>query len=330
MSDTLFFDSIRYEIICIPFKEPFKTSKGLLQDRKLLVLEASSGSIRVRSECAVFENSFYFGYDMLTCKHIFDSLIPTLCKQHFTTPYKAFIAISQLTDNTCVQAALDTLFWQLLAKQNKKSLTHVLGSSIKAQPIVYPLGLDAHLGTLKRLMDQGYTRFKIKINSQGLNYWSKQCIPKTIKIMLDANGSLDETDVDTIVNLESESICLIEQPFLAEKTSLYNAVKVAKTAMYFDESIGSYHQALQLLEDFPSFHLTLKPSRVGGISPCLNLLSKKVSIRFGGMFESDMGREVLYALSTLSPALSDGGPVDLYLQTTSNAIYKNKSHYYYR
>ena len=78
---------------------------------------------------------------------------------------------------------------------------------------------------------------------------------------------------------------------------------------------------------FPKFGLCLKPATLGGISPVLKVLEHahkhRVACRLGGMFETDIGRSLLYALASHPQwsHISDGGMASGYLA----ASYLNNS-----
>ncbi len=191
-----------------------------------------------------------------------------------------------------------------------------LASALETKRTLVPAG--ATLGLMSpedsvieagRLVGDGYRRLKIKIGPGGPDSSGVEVVAALLKmtfpeleIQVDANGSLGEDHLDSLVGLSELGVTAIEQPFPVDRPDLA-AMLVARTpvAVVADEAAPDLAAAQELFEQGALSGISIKPPRVGGMSRALELLAwsvgQGVPATAGGMLESALGRHSLAAFA---------------------------------
>lgn len=329
---SLCFTAIDLLYLRIPFKRALKTASTTLHYRDVLVLKGTlSGNKKqvVWSECNAFNPQYYVSYSLTDCYVQLKTCLPSLLNKAFKCVKDAYKQFSHL--HACSVAALDALYWQALAIQQKQTLSQVLGGLNIPLVVRHLYSTDTTLKNLNTLAPA-----KIKVSPDSFQYWLsiQNHIPDDSDIIFDANGCLSLEHLEGLKACK----CAVEQPFKPQDVEAYQALHQEKSCpVFFDESITDQKRAFELIKTFPKFGLCLKAATLGGISPVLTVLKHahqhKVSCRLGGMFETDIGRSLLYALASqpLWRGISDGSMASNYLAASylSNASSIPASHWHY-
>jgi O-succinylbenzoate synthase len=209
--------------------------------------------------------------------------------------------------------------WDLLGKQQGKSLRQLFGGQLERVEVGVSVGLQASPAVLVKTVEgylaQGYTRIKIKIKP-GRDVGDAQAVRRAftdLRLQVDANSAYRLETARALLPLDDLNLLLIEQP-LAED-DLWDHSRLQKdfrTALCLDESILSERHARQALEMQACRIINIKAGRVGGLSQALAIhnlcYDLGVPVWCGGMLETGVGRASNLALASL-PGFSLPGDI---------------------
>lgn len=302
---------ISLHMIEVPFKQPFRTSHGLYERRRSIIveMEEESGTVGY-GEVVAFTEPWYteetIDSALLLMK---DILAPVLINIEITHPDEVMQLLSKYKRNNMAKAGLEGAVWDIYASMNNRSLATALGGVREYVPAGVVVGINDIENTLQQIekyVEQGFERVKIKVspkNDEEVIRTIREQFP-TISLLIDANSSYTLQDMDKLQNLDKYNLLMIEQPF-GDKDFIQHAElqKSIQTPICLDESIDS-------LEDVQLAHylgsckiINVKSGRVGGLSESKRIhdycQEQGISIWCGGMFETGIGRAQSIALASL-------------------------------
>lgn len=193
-----------------------------------------------------------------------------------------------------------------LAGQSLSQRLGTAGLSATAGAVVGIAPLPTMLDQIEDLAAQGYARIKIKI-APGKTVVPIQAIRSSfpdVELHVDANGSLSDHDIPSLVHLRDLGVRVVEQPF-APGNHQAAARLVADTdlAVAADEAVQSPEDVDMLASDRAATAIVVKPSKLGGLQIALDVLDRiqlaGMHAIVGGMLESGLGRHMLAALAPL-------------------------------
>ncbi len=193
--------------------------------------------------------------------------------------------------------------------QSLAGLLGVAGRTVEAGAVVGTADtVDELVTTVGRLVEQGYTRVKVKIgpgwDAAPLTALSSSF--PTLRLQVDANGSYrpDSPDEELLVALDRFGLLCIEQPF--GRTDLAAHARLATrmaTPICLDESLNSPQAVDEALARRACSVVCVKPARLGGLGAALSVIetcrTAQVPLWMGGMFESGYARGVNTVLGAL-------------------------------
>ena len=181
---------------------------------------------------------------------------------------------------------------------------------LRAAPVGADIGvlgdLDALLERVQTAVDDGYRRVKLKIRPG----WDVEPVTRVrerfpqLTLHVDANGAYTLADGDRLRALDRCGLAMIEQPLahddLVDHATLQRSLA---TPICLDESIASPRHLEHALALGSCRVVNVKPGRVGGITPSLELVARcreaGVGAWIGGMLESALGAADCVALACL-------------------------------
>ncbi|KHE68249.1 o-succinylbenzoate synthase [Halobacillus sp. BBL2006] len=295
--------------IKLPLTSPFQTHQGTITDRSLIIVELEDHSgRRGYGEVTAFATPFYTYETTSTAwRVLIDFLIPQIPFEDLQHPGQLAESYKSIQGHPMAKAGLEGAMWDLYSKQQGESLSEVIGGTQKKVSAGAVLSLSESLESdIKRLKETGYKRYKLKIKSgqeEGLIRAVKRVDPE-LPIMIDANGMYSEEDIPHLLELDRYGLMMIEQPFQAGDFYLHqNLQQQMKTPICLDESVMSYHDAMQAVELSSCEIINVKISRVGGLTEALRIhdfcREKNIPVWCGGMVESGVSKAHNLALASL-------------------------------
>lgn len=314
--------------IRLPLVEPFQTSAGVVEARRILLLElADTGGRSTWTEC-VAEALPTYSPDTVDSSWLALSewIIPLALRGSFSAPRDAHMSLDRsIRGNRMPRAAVEMGIWSLFSLQRQMPLAVLLSSESKTsrEPVAGPrqfvetgiaLGMhatpDALVSRAARAAKEGYRRVKLKIAPGSDVQFARavrDALPPNVAIAVDANGSysLDNgSHRRALEELDALGLAMIEQP-LAHDDLVYHAElqQLLTTPICLDESISSDGRAEEMLALGSARVVNLKPGRVGGFQQAIAIHDRcaraEIPVWCGGMLECGIGRAYNVALASL-------------------------------
>jgi len=257
----------------IPFKVPFRISKGVAYYRKSLIVEMQEKDIIGFGESAPFEYPFYSSETTESVKYLLSSFFfPNIIGVEIQSiRHMNEILNNSIVGNNFAKAALETAFWDLIAKKNNIPLKELL--KIKMRELgVKPKYLESEdyiesgisIGIpengdkkvfrnwIEDAVKAGYKRVKIKIKSgwdvEPLRI-ARDILGYDFPLWTDSNASYTLEQIDVFKKLDEFECLFHEQPLHVDNyLENLELSKYIKTPICLDESLKSYNIAKQVLK----------------------------------------------------------------------------------
>jgi O-succinylbenzoate synthase len=291
--------------------EPFETSFGSIQDRRILLVEADVDGVAGWGEVTAGENPFYSPETVDGAWQILrDFIWPAVRGREFSSAGEVEGMLEKIRGHNMSKAGLETAVWDAEARSKGMPLWKLLGGVREEIPCGVSIGIQPSLAALVAKVEKelaaGYQRIKIKVKPG----WDVQPVEAlrerfpAIRLMVDANSAYRLKDAPLLKSLDRFHLMMIEQPL--EWDDLYGHVALQKqleTPICLDECIHTEAQARAALELGACQIINTKLGRVGGHAVARRIhdlcQSRGVPVWCGGMLESGIGRAQNIAMSTL-------------------------------
>ena len=295
---------------------PFVTSFGREEERQCLLIAVHGAGLTGWGECVATSWPGYSYETTGTAWHILsDFLIPAILDREFQEPEEIVDRFSFVRGHPLAKAALDQAAWDITAKRDGLSVAAKLagpyeegprqrvkvGVSIGIQPTI-----DQTLQVIRRHLDQGYGRIKLKIRPGHDIELARQvrlAFPE-LMFMLDANSAYQLSDSAIFEAMDEFNLLMLEQPLDYEDIYDHSQLRqVIRTPLCLDESIHSADHARYALAIGACDIINIKPARVSGWTEARKVhdicRQVQVPVWCGGMLETGIGRAGQLALASL-------------------------------
>lgn len=304
-------DSIKLFIIKMPLKSPFTTHLETVTDRESIIVEITGrDGVRGYGEGVAFSSPWYTEETVKTSYHMLkDFLIPLLEKKPINHPAEATELFSRIRKNHMAKAALETALWDLYSKEQKLSLSSLIGGKVNRIPsgvVVATASLPDAIRQTENYLAKGYRRVKIKISPKNdIEVVSelRKRFP-SLELMADANSSYTMKDLNRLKALDEYGLLMIEQPLGHDDIIDHSFLqKELTTPICLDESIVSFDDARKAIQINSCRVINIKIGRVGGLQTALKIhdlcVEKEIPVWCGGMIEFGISRAHNIALASL-------------------------------
>lgn len=307
-----------------PYVHPLKTSQTTLRMRESFFVEVTDWAGRVGiAECVSFETNWYLpetiGEDYAVVR---DQIAPIVMNERYLHPREVLHSLATypaLARYPMAKAAVEPAIWDLYGKIVGQPLTRLIGgtgqNTIRGGAVV-GLGTPEEVcAKVRAAADAGYERVKLKVEPNT----ALECVsavrsefPNLI-IMLDANQSFDESQVDVLCKLDALNVACIEEPLnphyvptTGERNlfaRLSDLQTLLKTPVCLDESVVTAKDMKEAMTYQNLRCYALKIAKFGGIQPALDFYhwaheSNKITW-MGGMFDTGVSKRMHAAFATL-------------------------------
>ena len=298
----------------LPLRSPFVTTFGVVDTRRLVLVELEDGEGTPGwAECVAGAVPGY------TAESV-DSAWATITEQlgraviglEVGDLSKLIATISDLfPDQPMARAGVEMACWDLAARREGLPLVELLGGTRTSVPAGIALGMAAtHEETAAAAalaVSEGYQRIKLKIQpgtDVALVRAVRRSVGDEVALTVDANGSYGRDDLDQVVALDEFGLQMIEQPLPAgDWEGLADLSRRLETPLCLDESIVAVADLDRMIALRAGDVINLKPGRVGGFTTALTMVERAVSngigLWVGGMLETGIGRAHNVALAAL-------------------------------
>ena len=307
-------DRITLREIRLALKEPFGSASGVVQERRIAVVELTeSGGATVMSECVAFPLPFYTAETVDTAwLAIREWLAPRLLGRRLPGPEPVHAVLDEnIRGHRMAKAALEMGCWALAAEAGGISLASLLGGTRDRVATGIALGTQrdpaALVASAQAAAAAGYRRIKLKIRpGQDLAHLQavRSALGNGIDLAADGNAAYTLADADALAALDAFSLSMLEQP-LGEEDLLGHAALQRRlaTPICLDESITGVDRARDMVQLGSGRIVNIKPGRVGGFTVAKAIhdlcAAAGIPVWCGGMLESGIGRAYNVALASL-------------------------------
>lgn len=308
-------DRIALREIRLALKEPFRISSGVMQERRIALLELTDRDGAVAwAECVAFQRPIYSSETIDTAwLAITEWLAPRLLGVSVEGPAAVHALLGEnIRGHNMAKAALEMGCWGLVAELEQRPLSAVIGGVRERIPTGISLGIQATPANLAErataAVAAGYRKIKVKIEpGRDVEFVRavRQAIGPSIGLMVDANSAYTLRDADHLAQLDAFDLIMLEQPLgdddLVRHAELQRRLS---TPVCLDESITSVDRAEDMLTLGSGRIVNIKPGRVGGFTPSIAIHDicqrAGIAVWCGGMLESGIGRAYNVALASLA------------------------------
>ena len=300
--------------IALPLREPFATTHGTVENRRLLLLHLRDGDgCSAFSECVALPEP---GYSHETVDTAFEAIgaeiVPRVLGRLFDGPADLHESlVADFPGHAMARAAVEMGAWGLEAERRGISLARLLGGQRERIEAGVALGIQPDTETLvdrvRRAVGAGYRRIKLKIRPgddlEPLTA-AREAAGDGFQLSADANSAYTLADAERLAALDSLDLSMIEQPLGHDDLDGHAELqKRIETPICLDESITDLAGTEKMLALGAGRIVNLKPGRVGGLSEALAIHRfchhQSVPLWCGGMLESGVGRAYNVALASL-------------------------------
>jgi O-succinylbenzoate synthase len=300
--------------IRLPLKEPFRISSGVVQERRILLLELrDADGIRVWSECVAGEHPNYSSETIDTAWLALTEWIGPRMLGYDCAGPEAVRGVLQegIQGHRMAKAAVEMGCWALDAERKGIALAHRIGARRERVEVGISLGIqkspEALVERAAAAWRQGYHKIKLKIApGADIEYVAavRGALGEDAPLMADANNAYELSDADHLARLDAHHLIMIEQPLEAEDLVRHAALqRHLRTPICLDESITSVRRAEDMLKLGSGRIINIKPGRVGGFAESIAIhdlcAANDIPVWCGGMLESGIGRAYNVALASL-------------------------------
>ena len=307
-------NSIELREIRLKLKEPFRISSGIVEERRILLLELKDASGATEwSECVAGESPNYSPETIDTCWFaIREWLAPRLLGKSFGSPEAVHDALEKnISGHNMAKAALEMGSWGVSAHIARKPLSTLIGGERTEVATGISIGIqkdkDALVARAQKAVADGYNKIKVKIQpGQDVEYVHavRKALPKGTHLMADANNAYTLADIEHLAKLDAFDLIMIEQPLHRDDLVRHAQLqKRLRTPICLDESITDVARCEDMIALGSGRIVNIKPGRVGGFTVARRIhdvcAGAKIPVWCGGMLESGVGRAYNVALASL-------------------------------
>lgn len=334
----------RVALYCIeqPLATPFATAKTVMRTRQSVIVEVEDHGGRIGlGECVAFPTDWYLPETLDEDVRILENeLIPLVLSQVYLHPSEAAEAFAECEAAKAyplARGALEPALWDLYGKIVGKPLWQLIGGArarretdasaidpsastlataeVRAGVVLGVMSVDETLAQVKRYVEAGYDRVKLKIKP-GDDYARVRAVRAAyprLTIMLDANQSYTEKDIPALKGLDTLGIRCIEEPFdpryapRVGPTDLFARLarlqRELTMLVCLDESVVTEDDLARALEHPELTCYAVKIGKLGGVQPTLDFYRRAtergIELWMAGMYETGVSKRLHAAFETL-------------------------------
>ena len=300
--------------IRLKLREPFRISSGVVEERRILLLELfDADGVSEWAECVAGEQPNYSPETIDTAWFaIREWLAPRVLGKPIGTPESVHDLLERnISGHNMAKAAIEMGTYGLAAKKAGKPLSLFIGGERERVPTGISIGIqknpDALVERALRAVKDGYRKIKLKIQpGADVDYVRavRSAVPAGTELMSDANSAYSLKDADHLAQLDDFGLLMIEQPLHRDDLVRHAQLqKRLRTRLCLDESLTDVARCEDMIALQSGKIVNIKPGRVGGytISRRIHDLCRQnnIPVWCGGMLESGVGRAYNVALASL-------------------------------
>jgi o-succinylbenzoate synthase len=297
--------------IRMSLKAPFETSFGVIQNRRILLVEVISDGISGWGEVTTGETPSYNAETTDTAWHIIsDFIAPLVIGKELEKAAEVEELLSGIRGHAMAKAGVENAIWDIEAQQKGISLARLLGGTRDEIACGVSLGIRENsqllVEAVEKELRRGYQRIKLKIKpGKDIEFVAavRRLFPD-IQLSVDANSAYTSGDTERLRRFDDFNLLMMEQPLDWDDIYAHAALQSRlHTPICLDECINHVRHAAAAIDLGACRIINLKLGRVGGHAGARKVhdlcSQRSVPVWCGGMLESGIGRAHNVAISTL-------------------------------
>jgi len=303
-------DSIEMFHVALPLCRPMATPKGPCDKLQTVLVRIDSGEAAGWGEASP-GNGPVAGAEwaggVFGCLR--DWLAPAVVGRSVDSGGSLQELLAGFRGNQFAKAALDTAWWDLLARLADKPLYEMLGGKREAVEVGVGFDqmetIDEFFAAIAAAFEAGYARVELKMRPgwdiNMLNAVRHEFPAQDIHA--DIEGALRLDQMDILHRLDDFMLTMVEQPLAADDLVGHAMVQeTIRTPICLDESITTPEQAEMAIELKSGQYVNVKPGRVGGLTRAIEIHDAchgaGIPCWVGAMPQSAIGTRAGMALAT--------------------------------
>lgn len=304
---------IKYKEYNLPFKHPFRISRGVKTHQPALVVELEHFGIKGYGEAPAIS---YYNIPVAKMIEDLEAKKQFIEKFSFTDPERFWHYCHHLfPKNNFLVCALDIAGWDLYGKLKGKKLYELWGLDITKNPMTdFTIGIDSIDSMIQKMKEFPWPIYKIKLGTDhDIEIVSELRKHTSSIIRIDANAAWKaEEALEKIIAFKELGVELIEQPlekndwegmkFLFERSPL---------PLLADESCVVESDVEKCYQHFHGINIKL--TKCSGITPARRMITKarelNMKVMCGSMNESSIGTAAVAHLLPLLDYVDMDGPL---------------------
>ena len=292
-------------------KSPFETSFGIMQDRRIVLVEVIADGVSGWGEVTATEGPFYNSETTDTAWHIISEFIaPAVIGKSLGTAAEFAPLINGIRGHEMAKAGVENALWDVESQQKGVALSKLLGGVREEIVCGVSIGIRPDPTTLVKKVEEevlrGYNRIKLKIKP-GKDVAFVSAVRKSfpaIQLSVDANCAYQLDDALHLKELDDFRLLMIEQPLQWDEINGHAKLQAQlQSPICLDECITHARHAFTAITWRACRVINIKLGRVGGHTEARRVhdicSAHAIPVWCGGMLESGIGRAHNVALSTL-------------------------------
>ncbi|MDA8595753.1 dipeptide epimerase [Flavobacteriaceae bacterium] len=285
--------NIKYRTYQLELANPFGLSRSVRTEVPSFVIIMEHEGFVGLGECTV--NPFYQN-SLKSFQQTLDKYLQALTIEHWLTPEEYWLHIyGILKGHEFLLCAIDQAYWDLYSQFKKSTTRNLLGLGAHTELLSnYTIGLDEIPVMLRKMKDQPWPLYKIKLgSSQDLEILRALRSETNAVFRVDANCGWTVNQVldwqDELIELGVE---FIEQPLKVEDVQGAKVLfENSKIPIIADESCLTIDDVAICHDQFHGINIKLM--KCGGMTPALQMIHKAralgMKVMMGCMTESSVG-----------------------------------------
>ncbi len=302
-------DSIELFHVALPLRQPIEAAGRQFDNLETVLLRMQSGDVCGWGEASPGNAPLAgpdFAAGVFACLR--DWLAPAVAGTFVESGDRLAECLAPFRGNRFAKAALDTAWWDLNARAQGQPLHKLIGGqrdAIEVGPTFDQMdSIDEFLELLGQAFQAGFARVKLKFRPgwdvQMVDFVRKEFPAETFHV--DVEGALSLDHMEMLCRLDDFDLAMIEQPLPPEDLVGHAMLQeTVRTPVCLDESVTTLDQAEMALDLKSCRYISLKPGRVGGLTPAVAIHDaceqNSVACYVGATPQSAIGSRIALALA---------------------------------
>ena len=318
---------VKYKTVNLPFRHPFRISKGVKTEQPSFLVELEFMGLRGYGEAPAIS---YYNIPVEQMAADLEQKKIFVEKFAFADPERYWHYLHHLFPrNAFLVCALDMAGWDLYGKLKRKQLRELWGLDITRAPLTdYTIGIDSIENMIAKLHEKPWPIYKVKVGVEGDIEMVAALRKHTNAVLrVDANaGWTLEQALQKIPLLKNLGVELVEQPLAKDDWEGMKVLYERSPLPLFADEACVFESDVEKCQGH--FHgINIKLTKCSGITPARRMITQaralNMQVMVGCMNESSVGTAAIAQLAPLLDHVDMDGPLLLAEDIASGMQFDN-------